>query len=218
MKKHADSIDAAILDRIQSGAPGDVFAPTDFLDLGSRAAVDQALSRNCRAGLIRKASRGLYDVPHNHPLIGPLSSSPDAVIKAVARRDGIVLQPAGGRCANDLGISDQVPAKAVYLTNGRSRRIQVGKSQITLKHASSRTMATAGTVSGHVIQALRWIGRRYVDDRIIAQTAPESERQSQGATHERPLPCTRVGGGHHAPDCGADLKLTLQRPSNFHRR
>ncbi len=67
MKKHADSIDAAILNRIQSGAPGDVFAPTDFLDLGSRAAVDQALSRNCRAGLIRKASRGLYDVPHNHP-------------------------------------------------------------------------------------------------------------------------------------------------------
>jgi hypothetical protein len=46
MKKHADSIDAAILDRIQSGAPGDVFAPTDFLDLGRRAAVDQALFSN----------------------------------------------------------------------------------------------------------------------------------------------------------------------------
>ncbi len=95
MKKHADSIDAAILGRIQTGVPGDVFAPTDFLDLGSRAAVDQALSRNCRAGLIRKASRGLYDVPHSHPLIGPLSSSPDAVIKAIARRDG--MHPRGWR-------------------------------------------------------------------------------------------------------------------------
>lgn len=204
MKKHADSIDAAILDRIQSGAPGDVFAPTDFIDLGSRAAVDQALSRNCRAGLIRKASRGLYDVLHNHPLIGPLSSSPDAVIKAITRRDGIVLQPAGGRCANDLGISDQVPAKAVYLTNGRSRRIQVGKSQITLKHASSRTMATAGTVSGHVIQALRWVGRRYVDDRIIAQL-----RRNLNANHKAQL----MKDLCHAPAWVADIMRRVAAPT-----
>jgi hypothetical protein len=204
MKKHADSIDAAIMNRIQSGEPGEVFAPTDFLDLGGRATVDQALSRNCRAGLIRKASRGLYDVPHNHPLIGPLSPSSDAVIKAIIRRDRIVLQAAGGRCANDLGISDQVPAKAVYLTNGRSRRIQVGKSQITLKHASSRTMATAGTVSGHVIQALRWIGRRYVDDRIIAQL-----RRNLKANHKAQL----MNDLCHAPAWVADIMRQIAAPA-----
>ena len=42
MKKHADSIDAAILARIRSEAKDRVWAPADFLDLGSRAAVDKA--------------------------------------------------------------------------------------------------------------------------------------------------------------------------------
>ncbi len=169
MKKHTDSIDAAILGRIQSKGPGHVYASADFLDLGNRAAVDQALSRNSRMGIIRKVSRGLYDLPKDHALFGRLLPSSDAVVQALARREGIRLQPSGAQSANSLGLSDQVPVKTVYLTNGRSRRIQFGKAQITFKHTSSRAMATAGTVSGHVINALRWIGKRHVDDTLISR-------------------------------------------------
>jgi hypothetical protein len=97
-----------------------------------------------------------------------------------------------------------VPAKAVYLTNGRSRRIQVGKSQITLKHASSRTMATAGTVSGHVIQALRWIGRRYMDDRIIAKL-----RRNLNANHKAQL----MKDLCHAPAWVADIMRQIAAPT-----
>ena len=167
MKKHTDSIDAAILDRIQSKGPGHVHTPADFLDLGTRAAVDQALSRNSRAGILRKVGRGLYDLPKDHPMLGPLSTPSDAVVQAIARREGIRLQPSGAHSANGLGLSDQVPVKTVYLTNGRSRRIRLGKAQILMKHASPRTMATAGTVSGHVIQALRWMGKSHVDEAVI---------------------------------------------------
>ena len=64
-------------------------------------------------------------------------------------------------------ISDQVPAKTVFLTDGRSRRVCLGKREIILKHTSTRNMATAGTTSGLVIQALRWIGARHVDDQTL---------------------------------------------------
>ncbi|NLF15987.1 MAG: hypothetical protein GX595_01855 [Lentisphaerae bacterium] len=153
--------------RFRDRSPGKVFRAADLLDLGSRAAVDQALSRQSRAGTIRRITRGLYDMPTDHPLLGRLSAPSDAVAEALASRDGTRIQPTGAAAANGLGLSDQVPMRAVYLTDGRSRRVQLGAMQIELRHASPRHMATAGRVSGSVIQALRWIGRRYVDERMI---------------------------------------------------
>jgi hypothetical protein len=169
MRKHADSIDAAILDRIRSRAKDRVFTPADFLDLGSRAAIDQALSRNSRAGRIRKVGRGLYDIPKDHPRMGELSASADALVQAIARRSGLRVQASGGQAANALGLTDQVPVRLAYHTEGRFRPRQLGKLKIQFRSASSRTMATAGTVSGQVIQALRWIGRRNVDDVVVAR-------------------------------------------------
>ena len=40
-----------------------VCTPKDFMDLGSREAVDQALSRLTKAGRLRRVSHGLYDMP-----------------------------------------------------------------------------------------------------------------------------------------------------------
>ena len=60
-----------------------------------------------------------------------------------------------------------MPMKVVFLTDGPTRKIEVGKQQIVLKHTTPRNMATAGKISGTVIQALRWLGRRNVDGRIV---------------------------------------------------
>ncbi len=168
MKKHADSIDATILDRIRSGQSGRVFSPADFLDLGARATVDQALSRNCRAGRIRKIARGLYDVPRDHALLGRLAPDRNALLDAVARRDAAKIFSTGAHAANALGLSDQVPMRAFYLTTGRSRKIKVGTTDIQLKRAPARYLAVKNHASGVVIQALRWLGRRNVDDDTIA--------------------------------------------------
>ena len=77
MKKHADSIDAAILARIRSGPQDYVWTPADFLDLGPRAAVDKALSRNSQLGILRRAGRGLYHLPRHHPILGSIGPSYD---------------------------------------------------------------------------------------------------------------------------------------------
>lgn len=158
-----------VIARIKAGRNGVVFAATDFLDLGSRDAIDQALSRNSRLGVIRKVARGLYDVPRKDPVLGVLSPKLAAVAQALAQRDAVRLQPSGALAANLLGLSNQVPMRMVFLTDGRARRVQIGKNQIVFRRASSRQMATAGRISGDVIQALRWIGRHHIDDEMVAR-------------------------------------------------
>jgi hypothetical protein len=168
MGKHKQSIDSRVLDRIIGKGKGWVFTPSDFQDLGSRTAVALALMRHNRTGVIRQLARGLYDYPGQDPRLGVLSPSTDTIAQALKGRDASRLQPTGAYAANILGLSDQVPIKTVFLTDGRSRRVRMGKREIALKHTTLRNMATAGTKSGLVIQALRWIGQRQVTDQTRA--------------------------------------------------
>jgi len=140
---------------------------TDFSDLGSRRAVDVTLHRLARDGVLRRLSRGLYYVPRSHPVLGEIRPTPEAVAQAYAARQHCRIQPSGAHAANLLGLSEQVPLKLVYLTDGASRRIQVGRQEILLKRTTPKNMATAGRISGVVIQALRHLGRRNVDDETV---------------------------------------------------
>ena len=169
MNKHANSVDFAVLARIRSGTAGHVWTPNDFLDLGSRAAVDKALSRNCLAGHVRRAGRGLYHVPKHHPVLGQLGPDPRDLHDAIARMDNSQLFPTGAHAANALGLSDQIPMRPFLLTTGRSRRIRQGKGEIVLRHVSPRFVSTKNPKSAQVILALRWLGRRFVDDDIVAK-------------------------------------------------
>jgi len=162
------SIDSKIISRIYGRGKGCVVTPGDFADLGSRQAVDLALHRLAKKGTLRRLARGLYDYPRIDPALGLLSPTIDAIVKALKGRDKILLQPSGGYAANLLGLSDQVPMKIVFLTDGPARRVQIGKQIIMLKHTTPRAMATAGRVSGLVIHALRHLGQRQVDDAVVA--------------------------------------------------
>lgn len=168
MKKHVDSIDAAILDRIRTGPQDRVWTPLDFLDLGTRAAVDNTLSRNCKSGLISRAGRGLYHVPRSHPALGSLGPSYGAMQDLVHRKAGGDIFPTGAHAANVLGLSDQVPMRSWHLTTGPNRRIRSGKSEIVLRHVSPRFVNTKNPKSAQVILALRWLGKRAVDDDVIS--------------------------------------------------
>ena len=162
MRKTTQSIDSMILAAIRGQGRGSVFVPADFLDLGSREAVDIVLHRLGRKGTIRRLARGVYDFPKEHPVLGPLSPSADAVAKALAGRDRTRLQPAGAYAANVLGLSEQVPAKAVFLTDGPSRTVKIGPTTIQLRRTTAKNMETAGRLSGLLIQALRELGKEHV--------------------------------------------------------
>lgn len=158
-----------VISRIYGAGRGSVFSPSDFSDLGSRTAVATALKRHKQAGTIRQVARGLYNYPRQDPQFGLLSPSSDTVAKALAGRDAVRLQASGAYAANLLGLSDQVPMKIVYLTSGRSRSVQFGQQQIILRHTTTKNMATVGRTSGLVIQALRYLGRRHVDDQVLSR-------------------------------------------------
>lgn len=155
--------------RIRAWGRGSVFTPSDFLDLGGRTAVDQTLSRLAARGNIRRLARGLYDYPAISPRLGPLSPDLDTAAKALARQSSARLQISGARAANALGLTTQVPAKAVWLTDGPARKAEIGRRVVELKHAGPKRMAGAGSASGVVIQALRHIGPDAIDASVIAK-------------------------------------------------
>lgn len=148
---------------------GWVFTPTHFNALGGRSAVANALTRLKQDGTIRQLATGLYDYPRRDAQLGLLSPSVDAIAAALQVRYASRLQPSGGYAANILGLTTQVPMKVSFLTDGPAKKITIGKMVITLTKTTSRNMAAAGKMSGTVIQALRWIGKRHVDDGVVAK-------------------------------------------------
>lgn len=146
-----------ILDRT-SAAPGSVWTPVDFLDLGARAAVDKALQRLATDGDLRRIDRGLYDRPHVNALTGrPAPPQTRAVIDAVARRDNARLLVDGMTAANDLGLTTAVPAQVTVLTDARLRPIQLGAQTIRFKQAAPSRLYWAGHPAMRIVQALHWL-------------------------------------------------------------
>ena len=144
--------------RMAEQAPFGVWTPTDFLDLGSRDAVDQALSRMSAAGDIRRVTRGLYDLPRPNTLTGkPTNPDPRRVIDALARRDQARMLVDGLTAANDLGLSDAVPAKIAVHTDARLRPIKLGAQTITFKPTAPSRLYWAGRPGMRVVQALHWL-------------------------------------------------------------
>ena len=152
-----------VVRRIRGSGRGSVVTPKDFLDLGSRAAVDQALSRLAKASVIQRVGRGLYHYPKVSPRLGPLSPAPDAVARAVARKTSSRLQVTGAQAANALGLSTQVPARATFVTDGVTRRLRVGTQVIQFRRAAPSRLVGAGKRWGGVIPALAYLGKDQVD-------------------------------------------------------
>lgn len=148
---------SVILDRMSKPGPA-VWTPIDFLDVGSREAVDQALHRLIASKDIRRIGRGLYDKPSINQLTGK-ATSPDyrQVIDALGRRDQVRMVVDGITAANDLGLTDAVPARAVVLTDARLRPITIGNLKIVFQHAAPSRLHWAGHPAMRVVQALYWL-------------------------------------------------------------
>lgn len=147
---------------------GRVFTPFDFLDLGSPHSVGMAFLRLVRGGSLRRLARGLYDVPRSHSLLGELLPTAEAIAQALARKDGAKIQPMEAMAANLLGLSEQVPVKAVFLTDGPGRTVKVGPLTVQLKKRSLRQVGKAASTSSLVFAALRSLGKDHVTNARVA--------------------------------------------------
>src|SRR5713226_9287020 len=164
------SIPDTIVDRLRRQGRGKVFTPKDFLDIGSRDAVDQALSRLARAETVQRLGRGLYCYPKINKRLGiAIPPDVDEIADALARQTGSRIAPSGATAANRLGLSTQVPAKPVYLTDGRSRQVRVGNVVVVMKHVAPKELPVGNRTSATVLQALRHLGKDGVDATVVSR-------------------------------------------------
>ncbi len=163
-----DTTRTRVLARIRDMGAGAVFTPKDFLDLSGRASVDQALTRLVRSGRLQRVGRGLYHQRRFNKQLGiAIPPDHDVVAQALGRQTGSRVVPSAAAVANRFGLSAQVPAKPVYLTDGRSRRVRVGNLVFVLKHVAAKRMPDSDDESSLAMQAIFAIGRQSFDDRAI---------------------------------------------------
>lgn len=156
--------------RIIKHGRGWCFTPKHFLDLDSDTGVRSALSRLQRDKFIRRLAQGIYDYPREHQTLGMLPPKAEEVAKAISEKNAIQFQPSGAYAANLVGLSEQVPGRIVFLTNGPSKKIKIGKQEILFRTTTEKNMYPAGTRVGLVIQALRNLGKYNIDNIALART------------------------------------------------
>src|SRR5580704_2082868 len=171
-----------IVARIYQLGPGKAFSAKDFLDIASRTMIDVTLASLAQSGKIRRIRRGLYDVPKINPTLGgELSPDIDEAAQAIARRQRWKIVPEGAWAANLLGLSTQVPAKIIYLTDGPNNEVQIGRRSIHFKHARPKAMAGLEGKFALVVQALRYLGKESVGTREIetlrSKLSPQEKRR-----------------------------------------
>ena len=144
---------------------GAVLHPKALLHLGSRAAIDQALSRLARSGRLLRVCQGVYV----HPVETRFGSRPPAFDKVVASLStlwGETIIPCGGAEANALGLTTQVPVRSVYLTSGPDRRLKFGEVTVELRHAPRWQLAAPHRPAGRAVRALAWLGPEEIETNL----------------------------------------------------
>ena len=161
------SIDNKLVSRIYGHQRGWAFSKNDFLDLGSDAAIRKALSRLETKGIVRRVLRGVYDYPRISSLLNEtMGSDLDVLASAIARKSGWRIQPSENTALNLLGLSTQVPAKSIYLSDGPSKSYELGNRQLIFKKRALRESGFKHKESELVVLALKALGRDCIDSQI----------------------------------------------------
>lgn len=162
------SVAEQIRQRVKKLPRGEPFTTNGLIKLGSRPAVDKALSRLVEAGLIKRVARGVFVRPKKSPFIGNVMPDESHVVNVIAKGHGETIQVHGAEAARRFKISTQMPTKPIYYTSGSSREIQIGKLTVKLMHTSShRKLLHAGKKTGLALTALWYLGKEKVNTTTI---------------------------------------------------
>lgn len=107
--------------------------------------------------------------PSESRYLGKVPPDPSKVVETVAKARGATVQVHGAEAARRFELTTQTPTQPVFYTTGPSRRFQVGKLEVVLKHAALRKLALAGRPAGVALTALWYLGRNEITPEAIAQ-------------------------------------------------
>ncbi len=186
------TIENRILSRIYGNGRGWAFSQADFADLAARSAIDSTLHRREKEGLIRRVIRGIYDYPrHSKFLQKTISPDIDQVANALARKFVWRIQPDGATAQNLLGLSTQVPARVVYLSDGPDRSYSIGKTSLAFEHTALKEAGFKLRESRLLVQALRSLG----EDRITPKLISQIRKKFEPALRQKILVDTKTATG-----------------------
>ena len=165
---------------------GTPLAAKALLHLGNRAAVDQVLSRLVGRGSLLRAGRGIYVRPVESRF-GSRAPSTLKMVEGLATQRGETIVSHGAAAANALGLTTQVPMRAVYLTSGRSRQLKMGAQIVEFRHAPIWQLIFPGRAAGDVVRALAWLGPEKAGDAIrkLSAKLPASELKEIASARAR---------------------------------
>ncbi|MBK9731575.1 MAG: hypothetical protein IPO83_09835 [Chitinophagaceae bacterium] len=172
-------IENSVAKKLEGTAKGWILFADDFLDIGSRESINKALFRLKEKGVLIRLAFGIYLYPKTDKELGILYPATEDVAAAIAKRDHARIIPTGIQALNKLGLSTQVPLKAVFLTDGASRSIRVGKRTITFKRTGPKNLLVKGELSGLVIQALKTIGKKNIDKSTVEKIKAILKREKK---------------------------------------
>ena len=161
------SLPERVMERAEAMPEATPICPAALLHLGSRPAVNQALSRLARSGRLMRICHGVYMRPV-HTRFGRCAPSVEKALEALSELWGETIVSNGGGAANWLGLTTQNPVRSVYLTSGRDRRLYFGKHPVDLRHAPRWQLAAPHRPAGVVIRALAWLGPEEVETGLDA--------------------------------------------------
>lgn len=178
-----ESIDDKIFNSIKKRGRGSVFSTEEYALYGDPDAVQKALSRMARKGVLLHVCHGIYCYPKidKELGLGVLYPSYEEIAQVIAKRDKVRIFPAGALAQNLLGLSTQVPMNVVYLTDGSNRKVNIKNGRgILFRHVSPKKLAFNDKLAMLITTALRDMGAKNVTE--------EHKKQLKKVLEQRPEP------------------------------
>jgi hypothetical protein len=167
-----------ILKEVENLPEGAVIRAKEFLHLGTRDAVDQAIKRLKQRNELMRIYQGAYVRPIK-TRFGVRAPAPEKVVEGIAAASAETIVAHGAAAANSLGLTTQVPIKLVYLTSGRTRSFKLGAQVVELKRSPQWKLLPLHRAAGEAVRALDWIGEHRAAEALttLKHKLPESTIQ-----------------------------------------
>lgn len=168
MKSSKNQIETKIL----KSSLGEIFFAEDFYAYGSAGNIRLTLFRLVNEGVLERLAQGVYLKPKKDPLLGVIYPTTEEIAKQIAQRDKARIAPTGVMALYLLGLTTQVPLKAVYLTDGSQREVKIGNRTIKFKKTVPRSFAIKDGLLHLIVQAFKEVGQNNVTEEFIEKIKP----------------------------------------------
>ena len=176
------SILSEIKKEIQNAKIGTVFVPIDFALITDKKTASVSLSRLEKEKIVLKIMRGIYyKAEYNDFLDEYVAPQADAVAHALSRNYGWTIVPCGDTALNLLGLSTQIPAAWVYVSDGPYKEYTYNQTTIKFKRTTNKEISKLSYKTALVVQALKALGNDSINDSVITKlknTLSEEEKKT----------------------------------------